>query len=168
MEIKIVASTAVELRQKIFELAFVMGMPPTGAANAPEASVASVTDIGAGQTAAVETEETKGKRHRRTKEQIYADELAMKSKAQENGPATTSAAGSTVQGQSGKATDKTDTVGAAGNTPTLDDVRAALQLVDGKKGMPGVVAMLEKFGVKRISAVPAEKHVEFIAACKAV
>lgn len=55
---------------------------------------------------------------------------------------------------------------AAGKPLTKEDATAALMKVNDVKGMPGSRAVLQKFGVDRISAVPADRYAEFIAACE--
>lgn len=50
--------------------------------------------------------------------------------------------------------------------PSVDDVRTALNGVNEKHGMGVCTALLTEFGAQRVSLVPEDKRVEFIAACK--
>lgn len=52
-------------------------------------------------------------------------------------------------------------------THTIDDCRVALQAVNERHGLPGCMALLQEFGVNRVSLVAPEKFADFIARCQA-
>ncbi len=56
---------------------------------------------------------------------------------------------------------------ASDAAPTLDDVRAALQRVMDKHGMPGATAFINEQGYKRVPEIPVDKFVDFISAANA-
>lgn len=185
MKLVIQADSAEDLKQKIFATAHLMGYAQ--ALGAP-AAVGSQPLMNHQETAALdagapEMDATGKTRVRRTKAQIEADRVAEANNksaggapgvgpAQEAG--VQAGTGSTVSKEPAKGSETTASGnGAAGqaggaSAPTQDEVRAALQAVDAKKGMPGVVAVLQKFGKQRISQVEAKDYAAFIAECKAV
>jgi hypothetical protein len=57
---------------------------------------------------------------------------------------------------------------AAGKAPklTVDDLRNGLRAYAAKEGNPAAMALLERFGAKAVSGVPADKWAEFVGACK--
>lgn len=51
--------------------------------------------------------------------------------------------------------------------PSLDDCRAALRRVSEAFGMSGTMAIVDTFGVDKVSEIPAEQRPKLIAACDA-
>lgn len=179
MQITFTATSARELHDQIISFSKEFGISESRQAALPGTAAPSASVPVFSIAPAAAAPEAEGKRTRRTKAQIEADEAAAKGvppvNPQPHNPATDFTNPIAAPAPPAAAAPAAPQAAAAGVTPTIvatpqqkQAVTEALTSVNGKFGLPVARGLLLKFGTDRLSSLDAGKYGEFLTLCERV